>query len=150
MVVETAKLRDLDELVQMGEAFVEESPSLSLLTYSRDEYSKFCQDVITSKGKCMFIIKDRNKILGVIAGGLQHRIGSFDQYLSEYIFYVDKSVRKKGAGKQLMDSFCNWGKEQSVGAVEVGVTSDIDPKQADLYMTSLGFKYMGANFYKEL
>ena len=150
MVVETANMHDIEELIDLGEDFVKESPSLSLLTYSRDQYSKFCEDMVTSKRKCMFIIKDKNKILGVIAGGLHHRIGSFDQYLSEYIFYVDQSVRKNGAGKQLMDSFCNWGKEQSAGAVEVGVTSDIDPKKADLYMASLGFKYMGANFYKEL
>tara|TARA_Y100000310_G_scaffold107386_1_gene105830 strand:+ start:1455 stop:1907 length:453 start_codon:yes stop_codon:yes gene_type:complete len=150
MVIETAKTQDIEDLVDLGEAFVAESPSLSLLDYSRNQYSKFCQDVITSKEKCMFIIKDKDQILGVIAGGLHPRIGSFDQYLSEYIYYVDQTIRKNGAGKKLMNRFCDWGKLNEAKAVEVGVTSDIDPKQADKYMTGLGFKYMGANFYKEL
>ena len=150
MVIKTAHINDIEKITDLGEEFVAESPSLSLLSYSRKEYQRFCEDLISSKIKYMVIAKDKEKVVGVVGGGLHNRIGSSDKYLSEYIFYVSPSARKSGTGRQLMDKFCDWGRSQKVKVVEMGVTSDIDPKQADKFMSNLGFKYMGANFYKEL
>ena len=150
MRVEEAKIDEIEKIIDLGEFFVEESPSLSLMTYSRDVFEKFCKHMITHKDNCMFLLKDKDKILGILTGGLKSRIGSEEKSLSEYIFYVHKSARKHGGGKELMDRFCKWGKDRNAKTVEIGATSDIDPKKADAYMQKMGFKYMGANFYKEL
>jgi GNAT superfamily N-acetyltransferase len=150
MRVEEAVVDDIEKIIDLGETFVKESPSLRMLNYSRVEFGKFCKHMIDDEINCMFLLKDEDDIHGVIAGGLHNRIGSLEKYLTEYIFYVHKAVRRDGGGKKLMDKFCDWAKSQSVKTVEMGVTADIDPKKADAYMKSLGFKYMGANFYKEL
>ena len=41
MVVETAKIRDLDELVQIGEAFQQESPLHARMEYDPEKAKRF-------------------------------------------------------------------------------------------------------------
>ena len=47
MVVETAKIRDLDELVQIGEAFQQESPLHARMEYDPEKAKRFGKHLIT-------------------------------------------------------------------------------------------------------
>ena len=150
MVVETAKIRDLDELVQIGEAFQQESPLHARMKYDPEKAKRFGKHLITADDHCMFLAKNGTKIHGLIGGGLRAMYYSKDNYLSEYIYYVTPDSRGSLAAKKLIDRFCEWGQEKNAKAAELGISTAINPERADRFMTKVGFKYMGANFYKEL
>ena len=150
MVVATAHIRDLDELVQIGEAFQQESPLHTNMKYDPDKAKRFGNHLITADDHCMFIAKNGKKIYGLIGGGLKKMYYSNDSYLSEYIYYVTPDSRGSVAAKKLLDTFCKWGKDNNAKIAELGISTAINPERADRFMTKVGFKYMGANFYKEL
>ena len=150
MVVETAKIRDLDELVQMGEAFQQESPLHGVQKFDLEKTKRFATHMITDDDHCAFLARSKDNLHGFIAGGLRSMYYSHDQYLSEYVYFVTPNSRGSLAAKGLLDAFCKWGKEQGAKAAELGISTAIHPERADRFMQKMGFNYMGANFYKEL
>jgi GNAT superfamily N-acetyltransferase len=150
MVVETAKIRDLDELLQMGEAFQQESPLHGVQKFDLEKTKRFATHMITADDHCAFLARSGDKLHGFIAGGLRSMYYSKDKYLSEYVYFVTPNSRGSVAAKGLIDAFCKWGKEKGAKAAELGISTAINPERADRFMKKVGFKYMGANFYKEL
>ena len=150
MVVETAKLRDLDDLLQVGEAFQQESPLHGIQKFDVDKSKRFLTHMISNDQHCMFVARSKGKLSGFIAGGLRSMYYSHDKYLSEYIYFVTPNSRGSLAAKKLLDKFCEWGKDNDAKAAELGISTGINPERADKFMKKVGFKYMGANFYKEL
>jgi GNAT superfamily N-acetyltransferase len=120
------------------------------MKYSKEKARRFGTHLIEANDHCMLVAKKDKKIYGIIGGGLKSMYYSKDKYLSEYIYYVTPTARGSFAAKKLMDAFCDWGKKNNAKIAEVGISTAINPEKADKFMGKVGFKYMGANFYKEL
>ena len=150
MEVRRATLDDLERLVDIGEIFQKESPLHGLQEFNREKTKEFAKHMITGKNHCAFMAETGDRIHGFIAGGLRSMYYSNDKYLSEYVYYVTQDSRGSYAAKGLLDSFYQWGRENNAKAVEIGISTAIDPERADKFMRNMGFNYMGANFYKEI
>jgi GNAT superfamily N-acetyltransferase len=150
MLVRRAVLDDLEQLVDIGEIFQIESPLHGLQEFDREKTKRFATHMISGKDQCAFLAETNDRIHGFIAGGLRSMYYSEDKYLSEYVYYVTQDSRGSYAAKGLLDAFYDWGKENGAKAIQVGISTAIDPKRADRFMTKMGFNYMGANFYKEV
>ncbi len=150
MIVRRAEVQDLDKLVNIGEIFQKESPLHGLQKFDKEKTTNFAKHMITGDNHCAFLVETEGKIHGFIAGGLRSMYYSSEQYLSEYVYYVTQDSRGSLAAKLLLDSFYDWGRENGAKAVEVGISTAIDPERADRFMKKMGFNYMGANFYREI
>lgn len=150
MIVRKAEVKDLERLVEIGEIFQKESPIHGLQEFDKEKTTAFAKHMITGDNHCAFLVESGDRIHGFIAGGLRSMYYSSDQYLSEYVYYVTQDSRGSLAAKLLLDSFYDWGGKNGAKAVEVGISTAIDPERADRFMKKMGFNYMGANFYKEV
>ena len=133
--VEIASEADVEQLVDLYARVWEKFEGIlprELLENRRPDNTEIIQSM---KSKKYFIIRNKNKIIGVARTSLVHGTCFLDRMV------VDEEYRKQGIGTALINSIISYAKDNN--AVKVWLNTNTKLKAAMSFYTKMGFKECG-------
>lgn len=110
----------------------------------QDELRHFAED----PKSVIFVAVDGTSIIGTIMGSVAKF--PFTDFLVANEVFIRVDDKGKGVGRQLVDSFTEWGLSMGCKAVCLGVNqfTGADPDGACRAIEKMGFKPFNRNFYR--
>ena len=151
MKVRAIQPEDAVQCMELGEMFQKESPFHSRYKFNRDKTFEFMMDLALRDGACAYVCENGSgEVVGFVGGEMHSMYYTEDRYASEVVFYVSPKHRGGRAAILLLKEFEKWAKKHDAKDMEFGVVTGIDVERTDRFFKHYGFKYLGANFYKEI
>jgi ribosomal protein S18 acetylase RimI-like enzyme len=108
------------------------------------EWEKYGEIIKNNQNNPEFIYKiaeipNANKLVGVSEAKITNRFYVYEQVLTLHIhsLYVEKKFRRKGIGKELLESVIKWGRENKCEEAELEVFVN---NNAKLLYEQIGFR----------
>jgi GNAT superfamily N-acetyltransferase len=124
-----ASMDDLESIVYLSEHWGHPSTS--------EKMQRGVQEIINHADHRIFLIQYEEKITGWIHGFCSLHMES-GPYVEIAGMVVDRSFRRKGMGKKLVDKIIEWSKARNCKTVRV--RSNILRQEAHLFYTGIGFQ----------
>lgn len=154
MTVRKAKKSDIDDIIRLAdqlrktEAILDKN--LKDDAYLSDAYRERQLKYISSRNKIYLVLELDGKLIGYVNGYL---VENNDVYYKEPVAYldclcIDKSVRKQGLGKKLLDEFINVAKKKGIKYVKLNAFESNIPA-VNLYKKE-GFEEYSVYYMKRI
>lgn len=154
MTVRKAKKSDIDDIIRLAdqlrktEAILDKN--LKDDAYLSDVYRERQLKYISSRNKIYLVLELDGKLIGYVNGYL---VENNDVYYKEPVAYldclcIDKSVRKQGLGKKLLDEFINVAKKKGIKYVKLNAFESNIPA-VNLYKKE-GFEEYSVYYMKRI
>lgn len=119
---------------------------INMLTKSKNG-SKTWKQLIDSNIGIIYVAKDNNNFIGMIAGLLNpnlYNVEETDSFIAA--IYIDDNYKEKGVGKTLFELFEKWSKLNKVTKILAGIFLD----SGKIFFEKQGFKELQTILYKEV
>lgn len=154
MTVRKAKKSDIDDIIRLAdqlrktEAILDKN--LKDDAYLSDVYRERQLKYISSRNKIFLVLEIDGNLVGYVNGYL---VENNDVYYKEPVAYldclcIDKSVRKQGLGKKLLDEFINVAKKKGIKYVKLNAFESNIPA-VNLYKKE-GFEEYSVYYMKRI
>jgi GNAT superfamily N-acetyltransferase len=149
MKIRAYEQRDFPDLLLLGGEMHSES-DFSPFAFSPDYVRKMEEVVLSSSDRFCFVAETDEGIAGTFVGGVQEFFFGPDRYGFDFLLYVRPQWRGSSAAYRLVlaaTAFCrNAGAKQ----LRFGVSTGINPADADRFYRKLGFVNGGALYTRML
>ena len=147
-MIRKATVRDMPDLLRMGELFINEAPYS--VPYDEEtcltEYSKVLLD--DGSNKWLAVAEEDGQVVGMIAGLRVPFFYNKNHYQAmEWFWWVDKEYRKIGIGDQLKVAYEDWAMSLNVVHMSVS-TMSTNKTLIDKYIKD-GYTLSEFSFIKE-
>ncbi len=154
MIVRKAKKSDIDDIIRLADQLRKTEANLDKNlkddAYLSEIYIERQLKYISSRRKIFLVLEIQGKVVGYVNGYL---VENNEIYYKEPVAYldclcIDKSVRKQGLGKKLLDEFINAVKKQGIKYVKLNAFEDNIPA-VNLYKKE-GFEEYSVYYMKKI
>jgi len=156
MIIRKAKKSDIEDILILAdqlikaEAPLDKTKNLKEDSYLSEIYREKELEYITSKKKIFLVAENDEKVVGYVNGYI---VENSEIYYKETVAYldclcVDKTVRKQGIGKKLIDEFSNTVKEKGAKYVKLNAFENNIPA-VNLYKKE-GFEEYSIYYMKKI
>ena len=154
MVIRKAKKNDIDEIIKLADQLRKTEAcldkNLKSDSYLSDDYKERQLKYISSRKKIYLVLELDGKLVGYVNG---YVVENTDIYYKGQIAYldclcVDKSVRKQGLGKKLIDEFTKVVKKKGVKYIKLNAFENNIPA-VNLYKKE-GFEEYSIYYMKKI
>ncbi|WP_336975342.1 GNAT family N-acetyltransferase [Acinetobacter pittii] len=143
MRIRLATLHDIPKLVQIGAAFVSESPVFKNRGYLPEKAAKHFKWLLDGNG-VIFLAIDKGQIVGGFAGGISTDWYSNHKLAYDHVMYVKPDKRSEGVAKALVQAFIGWAVGMGANNICCGTSTMVNTQNCIELYTSLGFQLSGA------
>lgn len=127
MNIRKAKKGDIDDILKLADQLrrtevpLDKTKNLKADSYLSDEYRDHELKYIVARSKIFLVAEDNGQVIGYVNGYINKKS---EIYYKEPVAYldclcVDKTARKRGIGKKLIDEFCNVVKKKGARYVKL-------------------------------
>lgn len=137
-----ATISDLDNIVEMGLKFAQESSDYSTIADKESIRNLVYQTLISPQTERIVLFKEGKGMLG---GAVSPSMYSKDMIATEIFWWVEPSERKSGLGSQLLSAFEYWAK--NVALCTIIAVSSLDDSIGEFYQKK-GYKPVERTYMK--
>ena len=154
MIVRKARKSDIDDIIRLADQLRKTEANLDKNlkydAYLSEIYIERQLKYISSRRKIFLVLEIQGKVVGYVNGYL---VENNEIYYKEPVAYldclcIDKSVRKQGLGKKLLDEFINAVKKQGIKYVKLNAFENNIPA-VNLYKKE-GFEEYSVYYMKKI
>ena len=154
MVIRKAKKSDINDIIKLADQLRKTEACLDKNlkndSYLSDVYKERQLKYIASRKKIYLVLENDGKLVGYINGYI---VENTDIYYKEPVAYldclcIDKSVRKQGLGKKLIDEFTSIVKQKGVKYIKLNAFENNIPAM-NLYKKE-GFEEYSVYYMKKI
>lgn len=148
--IRTIVEQDISQLILLGQALHQESPSYRLKNFDPKRIEDFLNETIANPNYYGLVAEDSDQLIGYFIGGLTFDFISYDVTAFDYSVYVLPDKRKGGTAIKLFKAFETWAKGHNAKYFRVGISTDIHTEKTSKFYQLLGFKPDGVVLEKRL
>ena len=150
MTIERARPADLDDLVRMGRAMRDESVA-GFPDIDPDAVAAHLRVATANPDRVFFAIaRSGGQPAGFVSGVIGPYAFSPALHAACDLLFVLPAFRGRFTGVRLLRALCDWAAGQGARAVELGLSTGIDPDRTGKLVEKIGFAPLGRTFRKEL
>lgn len=150
MTVRQAIEQDINQIVLLGEALVNESPSYRLKAFSAEKVNSFLQMVISDPNYQCLVADDNGQLIGYFIGALTYEWYSDEITAFDFSIYILPNKRNGRTAIKFLTAFEQWAKSHNANYFRIGISTAINTNNISKFYQSLGFKADGLVFEKRL
>ena len=142
MELRPATLRDVPDLVKLGQSFIQEAPNYQSRPFDADALRQNLEDIVNGQGS-IFVVEDQDEIAGGIVCLTSKDWFNNDVIAFEQVFYIKPAYRTSRASFLLLDAFIAWSKHMGASRIQCGTTTGINTRGCIRLYEHLGFTQYG-------
>jgi len=147
-MIREAQSNDTEQIVSIVMEFYEEGLKETGLSFDKETIAKTVEIILKDH---IFLVADLGRIVGVIAGLVNHSIFDEKQIIAEEkIWYVKKEFRGSGVAKILFESFESKAKSLGASKIIMAHMSNIMPEKVKGIYKSTGYKDIESHYIKSV
>ncbi|MGJ7508679.1 N-acetyltransferase family protein [Variovorax sp. GT1P44] len=150
--VRRATEADLDAMVAMGQALHDESPRYQGMAFSPEKLRRLWEHLkgtlLTEVG-CVFVAEHEGEVIGLTVGLIADRWFSEERYLTDLTMYVKPEHRDGMAFRRLVRALEQWGQEQGISQLALGVSTEIHADRTVRAYERMGYRLAGYTMVKQ-
>lgn len=139
-MIEPAKPEDVDALVELGRAMVNESPRWRRLVYSAQRVRNTITALIASPDGLVVVARREGRLVGAILAICEANWMSEERVCQELALYVVPECRGSMIACRLICTMVAWGEAKGARWIEAGVSTGVHPKRTAALYQRLGFE----------
>lgn len=145
-MIRAATPDDIEALVEIGRAMATESPQFSRMPYSPSKVRAMLVSLIGNPRGFVRVADDGGQIVGVMLGACTEHWACDGLVAFDLALYVPTNRRGGIHAARLLRAFSDWSRELGAHIATAGISTGINPEQADRLYLGLGFKRLGSVF----
>ena len=148
MKVRKITREDIPALMAMNERQIQES-KYHALKMDKKKVKIWYLNFINNPQSVTFILEDDNgTLMGAMAARCNQFYWNYENYVTDFFFYVIPEYRKGLASKKLYDALYQWAVEKRAIEIQLSYVYGEDPEKLHNFLLFLGYKKNGENYRK--
>lgn len=137
---------DIEGLIELGRAMAAESPQFSRMPYSPSKVRTMLLALIDSPRGFVRVADEGGQLVGVMVGACTEHWACDGLAAFDLALFVPTTRRGGMQAARLLRAFADWSRELGAHIATAGISTGINPEQADRLYLGLGFKRLGSVF----
>jgi GNAT superfamily N-acetyltransferase len=142
MRIRSYEERDYPSLLLLG-AYMHYESDFAQFEFNPDRVRQLEALVLTSLNHYCFVAENDKGIIGAFVGGVAEFFFSHDKFGFDYLLYIRPEFRGSSAAYRLMLAAMTFCKNAGAKQLRFGVSTGINPEEADRFYKKLGFQQSG-------
>lgn len=148
MIVRKITREDIPALIAMNERQIQES-KYHALKMDKKKVKIWYLNFINNPRSVALLLEDDNGILmGAMAARCNQFYWNYENYVTDFFFYVIPEYRKGLASKKLYDALYQWAIEKRAIEIQLSYVYGEDPETLHNFLSFLGYEKNGGNYRK--
>lgn len=148
MQVRKITREDIPALMTMNEQQIEDS-KYHYLKMDRNKVKIWYLNFINNPQAVAFVLEnDEGELLGAMAARCNQFYWNYQNYVTDFFFYVKPEHRRGLAAKKLYDALYQWAIEKRAIEIQLSYVYGEDPKKLHNFLSFLGYTKNGENYRK--
>jgi GNAT superfamily N-acetyltransferase len=149
MKIRAYEQRDFPDLLLLGADMHSES-DFAPFQFSPAHVRQLEQIVLTSSDRFCFVAETDEGIAGTFVGGVSEFFFGPDKFGFDYLLYIRPKWRGSSAAYRLMLAAMTFCRNAGAKQLRFGVSTGINPEDADRFYRKLGFRQAGLLYTRML
>jgi GNAT superfamily N-acetyltransferase len=151
MIIRPTEPVDTDYLILLAEMMRAESPAYRRLTIDPEKLKAIGdQSLLHPDRFCIRVAEHKGRIVGFILGYVNEVYFGHDLVASDLGLFVPQTNRGGRIALALIKAFEDWARDNGAGAVQLGITTGVQPERTGEFYQHLGYSEFGIVYRKQI
>lgn len=147
--IRPAMEEELTALVNMARDMHDESPYFSRFEFSAVKTANTLLGLMTHPEGCVLVAVIDSEVIGMFGGFITEHFFGNDRYACDIGLYVKPEHRGGSVAVRLLKVFEEWVSSKNVGAITLGVSTEVEVERTAAMYQHLGYTASGVIVRKE-
>ena len=150
MIIRSIEKHDVKAVVELG-AEMHRLSAFSFLPYDKKKAFDFVKLFIENREDFIcFVAEDKGNIVGMIGGEISEYFFCHELILNDWALFVLPSQRSYPVVKKLINRFVEWGIQEGVREICIGISTGVDTDRVGTLFKRSGFACVGGVYKKRV